>query len=199
MPPRARAATSVLTRPIWAAPAIGLSLLLQGCPTPYELRHDNQWNSRDQIWISEASQVKLRSAQSRVFETTDRPQVFEAVIATMQDLDFQVDVVDQDLGVISGKRIVPLEGPGGIADPSYHLYDDENLLVFTRVDRTWGPFLHRNDLVRLTVTVRTRNEKQLLVRASGQFYLRAIEDPKPYQAFFRTLEKALFLEGQPLQ
>ena len=51
---------------------IGLCLLLQGCPTPYEWRHQDQWDSREQIWLSEQSQVKLRAAQSRVFDTTDR-------------------------------------------------------------------------------------------------------------------------------
>jgi hypothetical protein len=46
------------------------------------------------------------------------------------------------------------------------------------------------------VTVRTRNETQLVVRASTQYYLRAVEDPAPYHKFFRTLEQALFLQGQ---
>ena len=74
------------------------------------------------------------------------------------------------------------------------LYDDESLVVFTKTYRSWGPFWHRSDLVRLTVTVRERNETQLIVRASAQFYLRPIENPEPYQKFFRTLEQTLFLE-----
>jgi len=59
-----------------------------------------------------------------------------------------------------------------------------------------GPFWHRSDLVRLTVTVRARNEKQLVVCAAAQFYLRPIETPEPYQNFFRTLEQALFVGRQ---
>jgi hypothetical protein len=51
----------------------------------------------------------------------------------------------------------------------------------------------------LTVTVRKRNETQLVVRASAQFYLRAVEDPAPYQQFFRTLEQAVFLEGHAVE
>jgi hypothetical protein len=50
----------------------------------------------------------------------------------------------------------------------------------------------------MTVTVRKRNEAQLIVRASAQFYLRALEDPQPYQKFFRTLEQALFLQASAL-
>ncbi len=174
---------------------LGLSFLLQGCLTPYEARHENQWDSREQIWLSEESQVKLRSAQSRVFDTANRVAVLEAVVATMQDLGFIVEVLDQELGIISAKKYVDLERPT-FMDPSYLMYRPDTLLILTKNMHTWGPFLHRNDLVRLTVTVRKRNETQLVVRASAQFYLRAVEDPVPYQKFFRTLEQALFLEGQ---
>ena len=63
--------------------------LLLGC-SAYEIRHQIQWDSREQIWRSDASQVQLRSLQSRVFETSDRTRTLEAVVATFQDLDFQV-------------------------------------------------------------------------------------------------------------
>lgn len=175
---------------------VGLCLLLQGCPSPYEWRHQDQWDSREQIWLSEESQVKLRAAQSRVFQTTDRRRTIEAIVATMQDLGFMVEVLDEEIGIVSGKRFEPLERSSIGTDPSYHLYDDHSLLIFTKSYHTWGPFWHRSDLVRLTVTVRKRNETQLVVRASAQYYLRAVEDPVPYQKFFRTLEQTLFLQSQ---
>jgi len=175
---------------------IGLCLLLQGCPSPYEWRHQDQWDSREQIWLSEESQVKLRAAQSRVFETADRRRTLESIVAAMQDLGFMIQVLDEELGIVSGKRFEPLERPSIGTDRYYHLYDDQSLLIFTKSYHTWGPFWHRSDLVRLTVTVRKRNETQLVVRASAQYYLRAVEDPAPYQKFFRTLEQALFLQGQ---
>ncbi|WP_455244260.1 hypothetical protein [Petrachloros mirabilis] len=174
---------------------ICLSFLLQGCLTPYESRHENQWDSREQIWLSEESQVKLRAAQSRVFDTTDRPAVLRAIIDTVQDLSFKVDVLDEELGIVSAKKYVDLERPSYL-DPSYLLYRPDGLLILTRSVRSWGPFFNRNDLVRLTVTVRKRNESQLVVRASAQFYLRAVEDPEPYQQFFRAIEQSLFLQGK---
>ncbi len=177
---------------------VGLSLLLHGCFTPYEARHENQWDSREQIWLSEESQVKLRSAQSRVFDTVDRVAVLEAVVATMQDLGFMVEVLDQQLGVVSAKKYVDLERPTFL-DPSYLLYRPDTLLILTRNIHTWGPFFHRSDLVRLTATVRKRNDAQLVVRASAQFYLRAVEDPVPYQQFFRSLEQSLFLQGRSVE
>ena len=47
--------------------------------------------------------------------------------------------------------------------------------------------------LRMTVTVRPRGETQLLVRASAQYQVQAVTDPKPYQDFFAALEKAIFL------
>jgi len=47
--------------------------------------------------------------------------------------------------------------------------------------------------LRLTVTVRPRGEKQLLVRANATYNVTAVEDPEPYNQFFAALEKAMFL------
>jgi len=186
----ARAATTVLMV------ATGFSLV--ACLSPYESRHEQQSDSRDQIWRAEESQVRLRAVQSRVFDTTDRVRILSAVVDRLQDLGFMIEVLDEELGIVSGTRFEPTEqNLFGIQDPSYHLYDDESLLIFTRVYRTWGPFCHRNDLVRVTVTVRQRNHGQSVVRASAQFYLRAVEDPVPYQEFFRSLEQAMSLVAQP--
>jgi len=172
--------------------------LLAGCwPMPYEWRHENQWDAREQIGMAEASQLKLRVAQSRVFDTADTRRILAAVVSIMQDLNFTIQVLDEELGLVSGKQLRDFERP-----PSYHgllwsynLYDDQSLLIFSRNDLNWGPFWHRDDLVRLTVTVRRRGETQSVVRASAQFYLQAVESPEPYQRFFHALEKTLFLDA----
>jgi hypothetical protein len=153
-----------------------------------------QGDARDQIWLAESSQVKVRASQSRIFDTTDERRVLEAVIATLQDLGFQVAVLDEVLGVVSGKKFVSHGNEPWIYDPYYSLYNDDSLVAFIKTYRTWGPFRHREDLVRLTVTVRERNAEQLIVRASAQYHLRPAEDPEPYQKFFRTLEQTLFVE-----
>lgn len=173
------------------------AVLLTAC-SPYEMRHDNQSDARTQIWLSEESQVKVRAAQTRVFDTKDRRKMLQAIIMTLQDLNCKIDVLDEELGIVSAKKYLDLEQPTFL-DPSYVLYRPDTLLFLTRTHRAWGPFYHRSDLVRLTVTVRDRNESQLIVRASAQFYLRAVEDPVPYQQFFRTLEQAIFLEGHTVE
>ena len=169
---------------------LGTALLATGCS--YQLAHEIQWSSESQIWQAEASQVKVRSAQSRVLDTSDRTRVLEATVATFQDLGFQITVLDEELGIVSGKKYVLAMNHFSSVDTSYLLYDPESLIVFNENWRNWGPFWNRSDLVRLTVTVRRRNAEQLIVRASVQFFLRPIEDPEPYQHFFATLDKALF-------
>ena len=50
--------------------------------------------------------------------------------------------------------------------------------------------------LRMSVTVRPRNAKQLLVRANAQYQEAAVTDPAPYQAFFSSLSKSMFLTDQ---
>jgi exosome complex RNA-binding protein Csl4 len=47
--------------------------------------------------------------------------------------------------------------------------------------------------LRITVMVRARGKTQLMVRANAQYQIHAVEDPEPYQQFFESLSKALFL------
>jgi hypothetical protein len=186
-----------LARQPKASAAAVLCLAISGCAlTPYEARHEMLSDSRSQIWLSEARQVKVRAAQSRVFEDAERVKILEAIVTAMQDVGFQIEVLDEALGIVSGKKFDELETiPFGF-DPNYFLYNEESLLIFTKTYRTWGPFFYRSNLVRLTVTVRSRNETQLVVRASAQYYMRAAENPEPYQSFFRTLEQAVFAERE---
>jgi hypothetical protein len=47
--------------------------------------------------------------------------------------------------------------------------------------------------LQMTVTVRDRGSK-VEVRANAQYNLTVIEDPEPYQNFFASLDKSMFLE-----
>jgi hypothetical protein len=126
-------------------------LIFSGCATA---------NPQSQILALDASQIKLRSIQTRAFDTADKEKVLRAVIATMQDLDFVLEKADEKLGTVTGMKF------------------------------------RDNVTIRMTVTVRTRNEKQMLVRANAQYGLKAVEDPIPYQNFFAALEKSMFLAAQ---
>ncbi len=49
------------------------------------------------------------------------------------------------------------------------------------------------DVVGVTVTVRSETENRMMIRANAIYNNKPIEDPKVYQNFFATLERALFV------
>jgi hypothetical protein len=53
-------------------------------------------------------------------------------------------------------------------------------------------------VMRMTVTVRPRGNRQMAVRASAQYNMVAVSDAKPYQQFFSSLEKAMFLTANEI-
>lgn len=124
-----------------------LVAMASGCVNP----------NKQALATSTESQVKLRTMQSRVFDTSDKLVTMRTVISTLQDLGFVIDKADANLGTVSATK---LGGRGGL---------------------------------RMTVMVQNKGEKQMRVRANAQLGLEAIEDPLPYQAFFQSLEKGMFL------
>lgn len=50
--------------------------------------------------------------------------------------------------------------------------------------------------LKMTVSVRPKGKTQMLVRANAQYNITPVEDPKPYQDFFNSLSKSLFLQAQ---
>ena len=127
-----------------------VALYLCGCTT----------TAKRGLLEAEDSQVKLRSIQTRAFDTTDKQKMLRTIISTLQDLDFVIDRADLTLGTVTASKFTV------------------------------------NTLLKMTVSVRPRGETQLLVRANAQFGIAAVEDPEPYQDFFTSLEKAIFLTAQ---
>jgi len=108
------------------------------------------------------NQLKLRSIQSRSFDTSDKETMLRTIMATLQDLGFIIDKADMDLGSVSATK---LQG--------YNL--------------------------RMTVTATPKGETQILVRANAQYNIHPVEDPEPYQHFFESLSKAMFLEAHEVE
>ena len=48
--------------------------------------------------------LRLRSMQTRVFETADRERTLRDVVATLRDLEFTIAKADAVLGVVSGTK-----------------------------------------------------------------------------------------------
>jgi PBP1b-binding outer membrane lipoprotein LpoB len=128
-----------------------LALMASGCAT-----------TANKAFVTEESQVQLRSIQTRAFDTTDKKKMMQNVISTMQDLDFVIDKADFTLGSVTGNKYLG------------------------------------NAVITMSVTVRPRGEKQLLVRANAQYGTTSIEDAATYQDFFTALEKSIFLTAQQI-
>jgi hypothetical protein len=117
------------------------------------------------VLTSPESQLKLRSIQSRAYDTTDRQFVMRGVIATLQDLEFMIEAADAGLGTVTARKFILMRGMNVASD------------------------------LMLTATVRPRGERQMLVRLNAEFNRKAVEDPEVYQSFFVALGKSLFLSG----
>jgi len=129
---------------------IPVAFFVFGCATP-PIEH---------ILDLSKDQLKLRSIQTRTFDTSDKERMMRSVMATLQDLDFVVNKADDELGIVTGTKFVGFQ------------------------------------ILKMTVIVRPKNEKQLLVRANAQFGIKSVDIPEPYQDFFDALSKAVFLTAQ---
>ena len=118
-------------------------------------------NTSATILETDESALKLRSMQSRVFDTNDKTTTLRTIIATMQDLSFVINKADLSLGSVSGTKL-------------------------------------KGYKVDLTVSVMPRGDKQLVVRANASLGIEPVVEPEPYQDFFTSLEKAMFLEAQKI-
>jgi hypothetical protein len=73
---------------------IMIALSTTGCPT-----------TQQRLLDSGADQLKMRSIETRSFDTADRKAVLRATIATLQDLGFVVDKADADLGTVTATKL----------------------------------------------------------------------------------------------
>lgn len=62
-------------------------------------------SSRQQLLAADESQVRLRSIQSRAFDTTDKARTLRSIMATLQDLGFVIDTADETLGAVSATKL----------------------------------------------------------------------------------------------
>ena len=106
---------------------IVLAILLASCVVPPR---------EDAIFEDDATQLQIRSIQSREYEVTDRIRVMRAVIATLLDLDFVIDEADSDLGVITATR---MSGYLLSATVVVTEKDDAHLQVRARLQTGWTP------------------------------------------------------------
>lgn len=73
------------------------AMLVSGCAQP-----------APPMIMSKKSPVELRAMQARIYETADRTKTVRSVIATLQDLGYNIDKVDAGSGTVSATKLADL-------------------------------------------------------------------------------------------
>ncbi len=81
-----------ISRILSAAIAASILIALSGCAS-----------SKEQLLKMDESQVKLRSMQTRAFDTTDKDKMLRTVISTLQDLGYIVKEANEVIGTVSAR------------------------------------------------------------------------------------------------
>ena len=162
-------------------------LLLGGCATT---------DSKKMLSLS-GSPLEERQLQTRVYETSDDRKIFDACIATLQDLEYTIEESDINFGVITGNKHADATEAGQVVGAIF-------LALLTGVDTS--VMMDTTQHIRATiVTIPKPAQKKTYVRLTiqrvvfnakgGVSKAETIKDEIIYQKFFETLSKATFLEG----
>ncbi len=140
--------------------------------------------------------MEHRQLSTRVFDTTDEPNILTAAAGLLQDLGFAIDRGETNLGlIVASKDRSAVEG-GQVAGKVV-------MAILFRADVS----IDQNQKFRASVVTHPSNG-QVAVRVTFQRIvwndrgqvskLQLIEDPEVYQEFFEKLSKAVFLEANKI-
>ncbi len=143
----------------------------------------------------DSESLQKRQLQTRVFQTDDEAQVLAACAALIQDLGFNIDESETELGVIVGSK-----------DRSAVRAEQVALSIIGALFGAYTPY-EKNQKMRACIITRPIGEenKSIAVRVTFQRIVwntegkitrrEGLTDPKIYQEFFEKLSKSLFLEA----
>jgi hypothetical protein len=143
--------------------------------------------------------IETRQLQTRYFDTNDEKNIISSCNAVLQDLGFNLDESETDLGVLVASKQRDATNVGqiigsvflafltGVASP----VDDEQTIRVCLVTCPCGENLDR---VSARVTF-----QRIIFNTQGQVSKReAVVDAKIYQEFFNKLSQAVFLEAHEI-
>ena len=188
--------------------AAGTAVLLTACSSIPEAAYRLPSNSLDD-----------RVVQTREFEVNEEAEIIQASVAVLQDMEYNLDVIERPLGVLTASKTVDADsdlekagliaaevgmlalatigaalggGTGGYEPGSaYATAEDEIALQLTMVVL---PSLSDEGVYTVRMTI-----QETLLNKAGQIKERGtITEPVVYQEVFDRLSKALFLEGEGL-
>lgn len=140
-----------------------------------------------------------RQIQTRKFEISDEKIVLSACAAVLQDLGFQLDESETDLGLVLGSKTRSAVNAGQIA----------GAIVLAALTGTYVPTDKDQKMRACLVTYPVGEEgESIAVRVTFQRIVwntqnqitcrEGLCDPEIYQEFFQKLSKSLFLEAHEI-
>lgn len=166
-----------------------LALLLSGCQTKIP---------KEALELSPQS-LEMRQLQTRYFDTNDEQKILVSSAGLLQDLGFNIDESETELGFILGTKDRDATDAGQIAGAIvmaallgvYTPTDDHQKMKACVITHPAG----END-ERLAARV---TFQRIVWNTQGQISKReGILDPEIYQEFFSKLSKAVFLEANEI-
>lgn len=148
--------------------------------------------------LTEQSLVE-RQTQTRRFETTDEAELLSASAAVLQDLGFNIDESETDLGLIVASKDRDATEAGQVAGAlllalftgAVMPIDSRQRIRASLVTRPHGPD-DGSIAVRITFQRIVWNTNNQVSKVEG------LTDPALYQGFFEKLSKAVFLEAHQI-
>lgn len=139
------------------------------------------------------SQLQVRQYQTRAFETIDQKKVLKASMHALQDGGFIIKQANSDLGLLTAQKETDVQ-------------DDGEALIVTLLAGSQGKY-RKNAIEEASVNVSEFGKKtkvrinialKVLDNHGGVVSVAPVQDAQPYQAFFATLSKSLFLADQKI-
>ena len=136
--------------------------------------------------------LELRRLQTRRFETQDEKELLSASLAVLQDLGFELDEAQSELGLIVASKNRDAGSTGqilgaiiiGAAGDTEVTYDVEQKIRASVVTKPIG---------RAGTNVRVTFQRTVWNNRGAISANESIEDPQLYQEFFYKLSKSVFL------
>ncbi len=151
---------------------------------------------KDALQLSQES-MQLRQLQTRAFSTNNEKKLLVAGAGVLQDLGYNIDESETQLGVIVGSKDRDATEAGQVA-----------AAVLVAALGGGAMPIDKNQKIRASIVTRPSGKKQTNLRITLQRVVwntqgqisktQSIEDPLIYQEFFSKLSNAVFLEAQEI-
>jgi hypothetical protein len=138
------------------------------------------------------SQLELRSFQTREFDTPDTRLVMKAMINVLQDMGFQIQSADADLGLLTASKWANIE------------HTKKEIKKARKNDRVLSKSLvleataNISDFGNAQSRVRVNILERTLDGSGATMAVAHIDDARFYQQFFAAVDRGVFLQQEEI-